>query len=237
MAKEQNHTILNPHYFEAINTLCEALSTYYKTDQEQGIRYAIVGGCANQIHTANNLNQQKLPIKNIPGLEHILRKTDDIDLAVDASDTEMMMFFNYFNSTYGQVSVSKTETKHPTLVYRYGKGGAEHITIRLNYTNSPEEFKGLQPYFMRQIDDAQEVVLTHGSAIMYASVSPMEMIVASKLTRHAPKDMIDVYNLLKSAHDNQVSFNEGSVREMLTHSGKGACISYLDDLQREVHKN
>ena len=89
--KDPRYTINDSFYFAALCALVDELDS-------QEVNYSVVGGAAFQIKMASLLSGEK-PFTTVAGLEGLLRKTGDIDLAVDSDLVSMVGLFNQMAAT------------------------------------------------------------------------------------------------------------------------------------------
>ena len=122
--KTNKYTIKDENYFTALKCLSEEL-------KQNKISYAIVGAAGVQARIANILTEGgKTSLSKIPGLEYLIRGTGDIDIATNASHTQMVNMFNTIAISYPDLNVQSTATKSPII-----------LGININYETSPSDFK------------------------------------------------------------------------------------------------
>ena len=222
MTKVNEYTILDDPFYETLVSFTEELD-------RQNINYALVGGAGIQTKIASILSKNgKMSINDAHGLELVVRKTGDLDIALDLADeTKLSEFSSIYNSLYqGNKSLQQITNK----AYRTRKN------ININLETCADDFKGLPNSYKDIIETSEAVTLRKGNGEATVYVAKPEYLVASKLTRLEEKDRIDIYNLMNIMHQNKINFSSEEVKNILKANGKENCIDYLKQVHFEIVK-
>lgn len=211
----------------------EILESFSEELEREGIQYALVGGAATQARIANLLTKNGvMAINDAPGLEYLIRKTGDFDVAMDISEHNLVAFFNNYSAiNAGRFSINQITNDNKSL--RIAKGSRY---MNLNLEACPEDFKGLPNSYYDIINTSEPVGLRRGNSNIIVNVAKPEYIVASKLTRLEEKDKLDVYNLINCMYQNKKKFNFEEVKNVLKENNKEKYLDYLKEVHFEIVK-
>lgn len=214
--KRANYTIKDPFYFEAIRAISEVID-------RNGIPYAIVGGTAYQIKMASIIGG------NIGdgNLDLVLRNTGDIDLTTDSDLGTMVRVFNEMVISNPHLCINNTPGK--TVEVKKGRNN-----VYMHYQTEASDLKGLTDHYLRIIETAERVRISLRNGTIDVSIPKFEYLLASKLTRLAPKDQVDVYNLLNIAYKKDCQPDLEEVRQILKSIGKLENFDYIEQIYYEV---
>lgn len=227
-----NYTLCDWEYFKLLQLVAEGL-------ENQGIDYALVGGGAVQAHIVALFNKYEgLTISDVPEL--LLRKTKDFDITTRSSEGDLVCFLNELQAENQPLSIRPKQPRRVNLTYK-SRRNVQPIVVTLNYQTGPQDFSGLSPEFYNQcLDTAEDLFLTYNNESTKVRVAAPECIVASKLTRASPKDIVDISALLRYLTHYESkgapSFNYGLVKQFLEEAGKVHCYENLTAIVSEVLK-
>ena len=142
--------------------------------QDSGIPYALVGGMGVQAFLVT------------AGLEHLLRRSGDIDLAVCTNPTTLVQAFN-------QLAAANQTLR---VVHDYQRQHAFIGELAVDYVSDPGKLKGMEDDFYSAIKNAREICLRS----VTVRVEDPEYLIAAKLTGKSFRltDQEDIIALLKS---------------------------------------
>lgn len=217
--EEGMYTLLNREYFNIAGALHEAL-------KEQDVKYAVVGGGGIQARIVDAVAKQGL--KSIKDCKHILqtplRSTTDIDIATSGGDGVKM--FSAGQKISGSCGVGYNQMRDARALKFEPVGKAP---IYVQYELDKDNFQGLPEMYNSVIEEAEKLNLRyngkHGIELM---VAQPKHLIASKLTRWAPKDIVDTSNLLKIYHDCGKQIDIEDIRAILKGSNKGNLFERLE---------
>jgi len=216
MALKSKNTLLDREYFDLVGTLNDFA-------EENGVRYAIVGGGAVQAHLAdiltNKSGHRKPKFESIRDarsqLEHIFRPTEDIDIVMLTDENHKFFSFNleqYIRDMYQPKSVTQS---HKSMgVARNGH------QIRVQLATDPKAYKGFEDeLFNYQVESAVEMDLIYdhrGKGLTTNVVVPKpELLILPKISRFSSGDIIDVNNLTKALKSSGRGFDRAEVRSLV----------------------
>ncbi|MEK6940028.1 MAG: hypothetical protein AABX31_04840 [Nanoarchaeota archaeon] len=226
-----NYTLSDWGYFKLLQLVAESL-------EFQEIDYALVGGGAVQARVIEAFNKyEKITAPDVPEL--LLRKTKDFDITTHSSEGDLVHFLNLLQLENQPLSVRPKQPRRVNLLYS-GRSFAP-VSVVLNYQIGPQDFSGLGEQFYEEcLDTAEDIYLHYNNEEARVRVATPECIVASKLTRSSPKDIVDISGLLRVLARYEVKgakpFNYGLVKQYLEEAGKGHCFQNLDEIMTEVLK-
>jgi len=222
MGKVSEYTILDDSFYETLSSFAEELD-------RNKIQYALVGGAAVQSKIASVLSKNgKMSLNDIGGLDFLVRKTGDLDIALDnISDERLVELFNSYNALN-----PPNKHLHPVT----NKSLRTRKDININLETCPEDFKGLPKSYSDIVYTSEPIVLRKGNNYAHISIAKPEYLVASKLTRLAEKDRIDIYNLIKTMHGNKEKFGFEEVKNILKANAKEDRIDFLKEIHFEIIK-
>jgi hypothetical protein len=157
-------TIQSQEYRNALHLLHQELSC-------RGIDYTVIGGGGVQVHLAKAVDD---PVQ----LQRMLRKTGDIDIAVDADLGELVCLFNEL-AAEGKASNRSV-------------GNAFVGRVSIQYA-VPGDLYGYEDNHSFVMQDGEYVTLSDG--IVVKSSSPEALIAAKLSGSFKPKDRLDILNL------------------------------------------
>ncbi len=227
-----NHTLRDWEYFKLLQLVAEGL-------ENQGIEYALVGGSAVQARIVELFNKyENLTAPDVSEL--LLRKTKDFDITTRSSEEDLVCFLNELQAENQPLSIKPKQARRVNLTYQ-SRRNVQPIVITLNYQTGPQDFSGLGEAFYNEcLDTAEDLFLTYNNEEARVRVATPECIIASKLTRASPKDIVDISALLRSLlcyeKKGAPSFNYGTVRRYLEEAGKAHCYENLTAIVSEVLK-
>ena len=231
MAKD-NYNLRDWGYFKLLQLISEGLNF-------QEIDYALVGGGAVQAIIAHAFNAyENMTAPEIP--EPMMRKTKDFDITTRSSEEDLVCFLNELQAENQPLSIKPKQARRVNLTYQ-SRRNVQPIVITLNYQTGPHDFSGLGEAFYNEcLDTAEDLFLTYNNEEARVRVATPECIIASKLTRASPKDIVDISALLRSLlcyeKKGAPSFNYGTVRRYLEEAGKAHCYENLTAIVSEVLK-
>ncbi|MBI2662300.1 hypothetical protein HYX11_02475 [Candidatus Woesearchaeota archaeon] len=220
--KESRFTLRDDFYFHTLTALEEVLSS-------KKIPYAVVGGGAYQVKMTSLLSDGGIiDIKDVHGLDVILRPTGDIDLTTKSDHSTMLSVFNEMAARYPALNINNTagklvRIKHP------GKG-----QVLINYQTCSDDLRGLTLFYDEIIDTSEEHALRKGNKRVYVKIPRPEFLIASKLIRSAEKDKIDIFNLLNLFFNKGTSVNFEEVRGILKAIGKEDKFEYIQQINYDL---
>jgi len=184
-------TIVTKEYRQALHLLSVAF-------RERDIDYAIIGGGAVQLHIGSVVDAIEL--------EKHLRRTGDIDVAVNADLSEMVEMFNELALSHKRVS---------NLAF----GTAIINGVYISYF-VPRELKGFENYHDLVLRESSPIEIKIRNTPLKVQVENPEMIVAAKLTGDLKlKDVFDIKQLY-SILNPRGKFNEKKLLELLQQFGR-----------------
>ncbi len=213
------YTYLNRPYFNVASALHDAM-------EEQDIQYAIVGGSGVQativdavaMHGLNTIKEHKLELQNL------LRPTKDIDIGTLGGSNEKMF------SAGREIAEACGAGYNPMLDSRALKfefAGQEPVYVQ--YEMSKEDFKGLPEIYDSVVNEAKTLSLCYnGKRAIDLKVAKPEHLIASKLTRGADKDKIDISHLLTVCKNSNIPIQLEDIRAILKGSNKGDLFKNLE---------
>ncbi len=172
--------IVDPECLDVVGALRQAF-------EAEGVRYALVGGIGVQAWLASR------------GLDHLLRCTGDVDVAVHAEDARVVRALNSLAATHPRLPVvQNVEARNA----RVGK-------MNVDYVNEPSRLRGMEAHFYSAIDEAPELEVRR----VRLRVEAPEFLVAAKLTGHKirPQDELDIVAVLRSG----VAFDAERVKDLV----------------------
>jgi len=171
------YNLTDKEYLEAVKRLSQIC-------EENNIDYAIIGGAAVQIILSQYIESRTT-------LQQQLRRTGDIDIAVDCSLEEMVLALNKA-ATEGDI---KNQGNNVIYIGNIG----------INYS-TPGELKGFQDLHRQVIDDSKMVYIKLNNREVKTIVVNPEQLIAAKLSgSFKEKDQDDIQNLyfiMKRAGEN-----------------------------------
>lgn len=193
-------------YANVLNNVCAEL-------QRQGITYAIVGGAAAQILIADAVGWKKSE------LEIRLRKTKDIDVSLKVNDSDEFNATYFFNSLHAEQVLP---------------GHASVKGVKVNYTTTPNQFKGFRDFYFSFIE--QSIQVKHPKTGMVYNVIKPEHLIVTKLTRKGrqEKDIIDIAALLNAFSISGRTIDDGEVRGILKTLGKAEMLESYKRIKDSV---
>lgn len=228
---KNNYTLGDFGYFKLLQLVAEGFDF-------QEIDYALVGGGAVQARVVEMFNKyEQITAPDVPEL--LLRKTKDFDITTRSSDAELVSFLNLLQFENEPLSIRPKQPRRVNLTY-FGRNFAP-VSVILNYQTGPQDFSGLGEQFYNECLDTAEVLhLRYNNEEVRIRVATPECIIASKLTRSSPKDIVDISGLLRvlARYEGRSakSFNYGLVKQYLKEAGKEHCFQNLDEIMEEVLK-
>lgn len=213
------YTYLQRPYFNVASALHDAL-------EEQGILYAIVGGSGVQAsivdavarHGLDTIKQHKAELQNL------LRPTKDIDIGTLNGSNEKMF------SVGKEIAEACGAGYNPMLDSRALKfefDGQEPVYVQ--YELAKDDFKGLPEIYESVVKDAKTLKLCYnGKHAVGLKVAKPEYLIASKLTRGADKDKIDISHLLTVCKNSGIPIQLEDIRAILKGSNKGELFKNLE---------
>jgi len=150
---------------------------------EEEIPYAIVGGMGIQAILASKR------------LEHLLRTSGDIDLAIDAELSDITRAFNNISLNYPELKVRHDYRRQHVLINNLG----------IDYVTNPDKLKEMENIFKKAIKEAEEIKVRNISV----KIESPEYLIAAKLTgkKLRETDKEDILNLLRSG----IQINHGLI--------------------------
>ncbi len=227
-----NYTLQDWGYFKLLQLLAEGLDF-------NEIDYALVGGGAVQARIIDAFSKYE-NVKAPDVSELLLRKTKDFDITTQSDEGDLVYLLNFLQLENEPLSIRSKQPRRVNLSY-FGRRGFSPISVTLNYQTGPQDFSGLGEQFYNEcIRTAEDLYLFYNNEDLRVRVATPECIVASKLTRASPKDIVDISGLLKILaryeKNGAKPFNYGLVKIYLTEAEKGYCYQTLDAIVTEVLK-
>ncbi|MDP3698022.1 MAG: hypothetical protein Q8R47_00395 [Nanoarchaeota archaeon] len=228
---KNNYTLGDWGYFKLLQLVAEGLDF-------QGINYALVGGGAVQARVIEAFNKyEKITAPNVPEL--LLRKTKDFDITTHSTEGELVLFLNLLQLENEPLSIRPKQPRRVNIFYS-GRNFAP-VSVVLNYQIGPQDFSGLGEQFYNEcLNTAEDLYLRYNNEEVRVRVATPECIIASKLTRSSPKDIVDISGLLRvlARYESRSAkpFNYELVKQYLKEAGKEHCFQNLDEIMTEVLK-
>lgn len=222
------YTILNSFYFSALRALGTEL-------EREDIPYAFVGGTAIQLRVADILGGNgAADIKGIGGLDVLLRRTGDIDVATIANHGQIVSVVNMLT----HLSPFDAELRGgglARLTRRTREHGIDDV-ILVNIYTGVADVRGLGDHYEPQITTAEEVIIRKGNEQLIIRVPTLAYCMATKLMRGEEKDKIDVHGLLKACTERNVPFHQDleEARSILKSIGKEDRFSYIREIAYDL---
>jgi hypothetical protein len=189
--------IVDPACLEVLGALDAAF-------EEEGLTYAVAGGMGVQALLAEG------------GLDHLLRRTGDVDVVVNGGDTRVVRALNRLAAAHQRLGV----VQNP--VAKNARVGPMNV----DWINEPSRLRGMEAAFVPSIDHAH---LAHVRGLELPIQEP-EFLVAAKLTgqKIRPQDELDVAGVIQSG----VGFDSDRVKELVrSHPGRfEAFLAIRDEL-------
>lgn len=230
--KNNNYNMKDWGYFKLLQLIAEGLEL-------QEINYALVGGSAVQARVANAFNTyENISIPDIH--EPMFRKTKDFDIATYSDEGEVVSFLNHLQLENDPLTIRPKQSRRVNLTYS-PKRDISPVSIVLNYQIGPQDFAGLGSNFYDEcLKTAEYLGLHYNNETAKVRVATPECIIASKLTRNSPKDIVDISGLLMvlAAYETKGArpFNYNLVKDYLREAGKENCFQNLEVIMAEVLK-
>ncbi len=230
--RQNNYNLRDWGYFKLLQMIAEGMD-------HLDINYALVGGGAIQAQIVNVFNNyENVTAPDVSEL--LLRKTKDFDITTRSNEVDLIHFLNMVQLENEPLSIRPKQPRRVNMTYR-GRRGTEPISVMLNYQIGVQDFSGLGEEFYNDcLDTAEDLYLNYNNEDMRVRVATPECIVASKLTRASPKDIVDISMLLKVLTSNKSKgvrpFNYDLVKSYLKEAGKEYCYETLATIVAEVLK-
>ncbi|MAG45719.1 MAG: hypothetical protein CMH63_03035 [Nanoarchaeota archaeon] len=217
------YTLKDRDYFDSYRVLTDELN-------RKGFDYAVVGGSGIQA-TISDLfcKNQGTNIKDATGLEHLLRKTKDIDLTSTNSEYEFVEMFNELQALNPEISVDYINEKSRKLKIN-------GTPVFINYQTGPADFRGLSDKFYNDcVGESEKLNLSYKNSKADVYVAKPEFLVASKLTRNDPKDIWDITSLLRTVENYSTEkFDRNKLKGYLEESGKGSYFGRFVEIEKQI---
>jgi hypothetical protein len=159
--------IVDPECLDVLEALCEAL-------EDEGLPFAIAGGMGVQALLAS------------AGLEHLLRRTGDVDVLVNGEDARVVRALNRLAASHARL----------TVIQNPGAKNARVGAMNVDWINEPSRLRGMEAAWAPSIERARVVQVRR----LDLPVQEPEVLVAAKLTGHKvrPQDELDIASVLQS---------------------------------------
>ena len=233
MPKEQTYTLFNKGYFVLLNELGRAFS-------ERSIDHLLVGGGAIQAYSLFFLtNDGKLSledaVKPSEVIGQLIRSTDDYDfITKDASDWDVREAINSLN----EVTVEQDDPPN-LFAIKIGRDGAVrqmYNVEELSHSNNGREVQdsydiwSTVAYIPKSLkvelpegfyesrfeeDNVREFSITYDGLELKVRVPRPELLLAPKIARGRPKDLMDIYNLIEIMADRGEQFDFSKITDVL----------------------
>lgn len=245
----ENHSLVEPPFLYGLNLVRKML-------EGRGIPHAVYGGAGAQIYIAKAIAGNK-PIDSVDSVYELTRKTSDYDIAIpeEVEDAEVeaavhafVCKYKYWDKIFEDVSgdyifqtrLERSGARRLVLairgVYAFGISEEEskiHITFDKDKPHHTE---------MAISGSSETVKLTHSRVGEVAiKVAPIEYILAGKLGRGNPKDVVDSFRLVslypsmdfpgvETIAKRMSETEKGDSNEFAGHLDKGAesLLAYLE---------
>ncbi len=155
--------------------------------EDENLPFAIAGGIGVQALLAS------------ADLEHLLRRTGDVDVLVDGDDARIVRALNRLAAVHERLPV----------IQNPGAKNARVGPMNVDWINEPSRLRGMETAWVASIERAR-VVQVRGLSV---PVQQPEVLVAAKLTgqKVRPQDELDIAGVLQSG----VELEEARVRELV----------------------
>ena len=158
--------------------------------EEEGLPFAIAGGMGVQALLAN------------AGLEHLLRRTGDVDVLVNGEDARVVRALNHLSAAEPRL----------TVIQNPNAKNARVGPMDVDWINEPSRLRGMETQWAPSIEHAR-VVQVRGLSV---PVQQPEVLIAAKLTgqKIRPQDELDIAGVLQSG----ISLDEARLKDLVSHS-------------------
>ncbi|MDP1694578.1 MAG: hypothetical protein Q8L34_03485 [Candidatus Woesearchaeota archaeon] len=224
--KEGHFTLLD----EAYGRLMERVTGVFTANE---IPYVVVGGSGIQLAITSALTQngKVSTAQKKYELRGLLRPTDDIDMAVKAERLEVGNALQELTASDPTLDVSLPYDRTPTVNITCKEGVPRRI--HLNIQTDQAEFKGLTAWYDEIIAGGRPLTISYNNHPGFqVVVAEPEFLIASKLTRARPKDIVDIFNLLNVLNKNQV--HRDRIKDILNRCDKMGCMVTLDAILADL---
>ncbi len=233
MPKEQAYTLFDKGYFVLLNELGEAFS-------DHSIDHLLVGGGAIQAYSLFFLtNNGKLSLEDAvkPNevIGELIRPTDDYDfITKDASYEDIREAINSLN----RVTVEQDDPPSMFAI-RIARDGAVRQMYKvkeLSHSNNGKEVQdsydvwstvAYTPKSLKvdlpegfyesrfEEDNVREFSITYDGLELKVRVPRPELLLAPKIARGRPKDLMDIYNLIEIMANRGEQFDSSKITDVL----------------------
>ena len=224
--KEGHFTLLDEEY----GRLMERVTGMFSAKE---IPYVVVGGSGIQVAITSALTQngKVSTAQKKYELRGLLRATDDIDMAVKAERLDVGNALQELTASDPTLDINLPYDHAPTVSIQPKEGSPKrvHLNIQTNQT----EFKGLTAWYDEIIAGGRSLTISYNNHPGFqVVVAEPEFLIASKLTRARPKDIVDIFNLLNVLNKNQV--HRDRIKEILARCDKLGCMVTLDSILADL---
>lgn len=156
--------------------------------EAEGLPFAIAGGMGVQALLAD------------AGLEHLLRRTGDVDVLVNGEDSRVVRALNDLAAT----------TRRLSVIQNPAAKNARVGPMSVDWINEPSRLRGMEAAWAPSIDHARVVQVRR----LALPVQEPEVLVAAKLTgqKVRPQDELDISGVVQSG----APLDEGRLRGLLS---------------------
>lgn len=193
--KEQIFSLEDKYYLFTINAIMNAIEKERKN-------FAIVGGIAVQAYLIDIAKKEGLLLPR-----NYLRKTDDVDIvfsSLSSNETLTLLskidsYEEIINNVYCSLTICRIGEKRPiikaTILEMEENEQIKEITlyIKMNLTvNSENAYSIPSLYYKKQVEESVVIRFDEKTKL---KVSPIYLVVASKLIKGREKDITDTKNI------------------------------------------